>query len=81
MTWSRTSNHTRLYHNGVEVRYSTQEIGSGSVLDDTTYPFTIGARGALGEVTFFDGLMDEIRLYGYALSGEEIRDIYNSFAP
>ena len=45
------------------------------------YPYTIGARGALGEVTFFDGLMDEVRLYGYALTEEEIRDIYNSSAP
>jgi len=51
------------------------------VLDDTTYPFTIGARDALGEVTFFDGLIDDVRLYGYALSDEEIRDIYNSYAP
>jgi len=51
------------------------------VLDDTVYPYTIGARGALGEVTFFDGLMDEVRLYGYALTEEEIRDIYNSSAP
>jgi hypothetical protein len=81
MTWSRMTNRTRLYHNGSEVQYSEQEIGSGSVLDDTTYPFTIGARGALGEATFFDGLMDEVRLYGYTLDEEQIRDIYNSYAP
>ena len=81
MTWSRATNRTRLYHNGAEVQYSTQEIGSGSVLDDTTYPFIIGARGALGDVTFFDGLMDEVRLYEYALTEQEIQDIFNSFAP
>ena len=33
------------------------------------------------EVTLFDGLMDEVRLYGYALTEEELRDIYNSSAP
>jgi len=33
-----------------------------------------------GEVTFFDGLIDEVRLYGYVLTEEEIREIYNSFA-
>jgi hypothetical protein len=81
MTWIRATNRTRLYHNGIEVQYSVQEIGSGSVLDDTTHPFTIGARGALGEVTFFNGLIDEVRLYGYVLTEEEIRDIYNSSAP
>jgi len=51
------------------------------VLDDTTYPYIIGARGALGEVIFFDGLMDEVRLYGYALAEEKILEIYNSFVP
>jgi hypothetical protein len=81
MTWSRTTNRTRLYHNGIEVQYGTQETGSGSVLDDTTYPFTIGARGALGEATFFNGLIDEVRLYGYALTENEVLDVYNSFAP
>ena len=34
-----------------------------------------------GEVTFFNGLMDEVRLYGYALTEDEVRDIYNSSAP
>jgi hypothetical protein len=81
LTWSRTTNRTRLYHNGVEVRYSVQETGSGSMLDDTAYPYIIGARGALGEATFFNGLIDEVRLYGYALTEEEIRDIYNSSTP
>jgi hypothetical protein len=81
LTWSRTTNQTRLYHNGVEVQYGVQEVGSGSVLDDTTYPFTIGARGALGQVTFFNGMVDEVRLYDYVLTEEQIRDIYSSFAP
>ena len=81
MTWSRATNRTRLYRNGAEVQYDIQEIGSGSILDDTSYPYTIGARGALGDATFFDGLIDEVRLYGYALTEEEIRDIYNYFTP
>jgi len=81
MTWSRMTNRTRLYHNAIEVRYGIQEIGSGSVLDDTDFPYTIGARGALGDVTFFNGLIDEVRLYGYALTEEEIRNIYDSYNP
>jgi hypothetical protein len=81
LTWSRATNSTRLYHNGAEVQYSSREIGSGSVLDDTAFPYTIGARGALSDVTFFDGLIDEVRLYGYALTEEEIRNIYDSYAP
>jgi len=62
-------------------RLNLRDYRSGSVLDDTTYPYIIGARGALGEVIFFDGLMDEVRLYGYALAEEKILEIYNSFVP
>ena len=68
MVWSRTTNRTRLFHNGVEVRYDIQETGSGTPQEDGDYPFTIGARAPLGDVTFFDGLMDEVRLYNRALS-------------
>ena len=78
MVWSRATNTTRLYHNGVEVRYATQDIGTGSPLDDTTYACTIGARGNLGSVTFFNGLIDEVRLYRRALAGSEIGALYGS---
>jgi len=81
LTWSRTTNTTRLYHNGIEVQYHIQDIGSGGVLDDATYPFTIGARGALGDVTFFYGLIDEVRLYKRVLSPQEIQDLHSSFSP
>jgi len=33
------------------------------------------------EVTFFDGLIDEVRLYGDALTEEDILEIYNPSAP
>lgn len=81
MVWSRTTNITRLYHNGREVRYTTQDVATGSPLDDTTHPFTIAARGALGEVTFFNGLIDEVRLYRRTLTDEEIYDLYLPLAP
>ena len=78
LVWSRATNTTRLYHNGVEVRYATQDIGTGSPLDDTTHPWTIGARGNLGSVTFFNGLIDEVRLYRRALAASEIGSLYGS---
>ncbi len=76
MIWSRTTNRIRLYRNGAEVRYDNQQTGLGTLQDDTDYPFTIGARGALGEVTFFNGLIDEVRLYKRALSIQEIVEVY-----
>ena len=80
LTRSHTTGTTRLYRNGVEVAYAVQEVGSGSPLDDSSYPFIIGARGALGESTFFNGLMDEVRLYNRALSKQEIANLSGSAA-
>lgn len=80
MTWSRTTNTTRLYHNGVEVPYGSQDIGTGAPQDDTDYPFTIGARGALGPVTFLNGLLDDLRLDRRPLTALEIRDLFTSSA-
>jgi hypothetical protein len=76
MVWSRATNATTLYHNGREVSYSIHDIGTDGPLDDTTHAFTIGARGALGEGTFFKGLIDEVRLYNRALTAGEIYDLY-----
>ncbi len=76
LTWSLTDHTARLYHNGVEVNYSIRSIGTGFVLDDRSHPWTIGARGALGEVTFFDGLIDEAAIHDRVLSAEEIREHY-----
>lgn len=80
MVWSRATNRTRLYHNGVEVRYDVQDTGSGTPQNDTDYPLTLGARGALGEVTFFDGLMDEVRLHNRVLSAQEIAELCGEVA-
>lgn len=77
MTWSAADNITRLYHNGVEVSYAKKEVGTGSILDDTTHPFLIGTRGNLSPETFFNGLIDEVRLYGQALSAQEVWGLYN----
>jgi hypothetical protein len=63
------------------VTYQIHDVGTGIPLDDTTFPWTIGARGALGEGTFFDGSMDDVRLYKRALSAQEILDLYLLYAP
>jgi hypothetical protein len=78
LTWSLTDNTTRLYHNGVETYYASRTIGTGSPLDDGSHLWTIGARGALGDVTFFDGLIDEAVIYDRVLSPDEIWQNYLS---
>ncbi len=64
------------YVDGVEVgRYATSII----VASDSTL-FAIG-KGAVGTNRFFNGLIDEVRIYNRALSVEEIRYQYNKGGP
>ncbi|UCG57991.1 MAG: hypothetical protein JSU70_00515, partial [Phycisphaerales bacterium] len=81
LTWSAADDTTRLYRNGSEVNYTVHDIGTGSVEDDTAYPYAIGSRGALGEVTFFRGVIDEVRLYSRALSPGEVWGLYVYVSP
>ena len=77
LTWSLKTNKIRLFHNGLEIQYRIQDVGSGIVVDDSDYPYTIGTRGALGTPMFFTGYIDEVQLYKRVLSPQEIRAIYN----
>ncbi|UCF16111.1 MAG: LamG domain-containing protein, partial [Phycisphaerales bacterium] len=72
LTWSPSTNSIRLFRDGIEVQYGPQNIGSGAALDDTTHPFTIGVRSGLNNGTFFDGLINDVRLYDRALDPNEI---------
>jgi hypothetical protein len=72
LTWNQSTNITKLFLNGIEVMYNFQNIGSGSVLDDTTSPFTIGARGDLDSLMFFNGIIDDVRIYNRILDPNDI---------
>ncbi len=82
MTWSAATNLTRLYRNGVEVVYTTQTAGTGTTWDDSVHPISIGMRGdptlPIDATTFFNGVLDEIRLYNRPLTSQEINNLYSS---
>jgi hypothetical protein len=78
MTWSLADSTIRLYRNGTEVAYSSiRAVNTGSPLDDSSHPFTIGVEGALESITFFNGLIDEVRIYNRVLSANQITALYN----
>ncbi|MCP4609810.1 MAG: hypothetical protein GY845_13970 [Planctomycetes bacterium] len=72
LTWNQITNTIQLFHNGIEVLYTIQNTGSGGVVDDTTYPLTIGAGGSLVNGTFFNGIIDDVRIYNRVLDANDI---------
>jgi hypothetical protein len=68
----REENVARLYVNGTEVLNGTTTFGDAS----NTQQITIGQRG--DNSTWANGTIDDVRVYDYALSPEQIKALYNS---
>jgi hypothetical protein len=61
----------KLYRNGVAVSSASYSVGAITVSEN----WAIGARGT-GTERFFNGLIDDVRLYNRALSDTEIKALY-----
>lgn len=73
----RDSNSLRLYVDGVAMT-PTDITGSGDI-DDTeglTFGATNNGEGGRGNGQWFDGLIDEVRIYNRALSADEALQLY-----
>ena len=62
----------RIYVDGV-LAGSTVAVGT---IDATTLDSLIGVHNSLA-TNFFNGLLDDVRIYNRALSNDEIKQLYN----
>jgi Concanavalin A-like lectin/glucanases superfamily len=76
MTFSSTTGEIKLYADGSQVG-STFSSGMSSI-NNTSGDFVIGADPSDGPGMEVDGLVDDVRIWGRALSGTEISNIYNA---
>jgi len=69
--------HWRLYRNGVEIASQVESTGAVAVATG----WAIGAR-ATGTERFFEGTIDDARIYDRGLSAAEVHDLgYENYAP
>jgi len=62
----------KIYFNGAVV--AEKEVAGK--LNSTTHPFGLGYNPVDGG-NYFNGALDEVKMYNYALSDQEIQDLYN----
>jgi len=67
-----------LYVDGSEIAYTTDNSGAWPDIDTSAYRTIIGAEES--DVVFFNGTIDEVRVYNRALSAEEVMDLYQAGA-
>ena len=77
MTWDGTNvaANVGVYLNGVALSHSFNTNGVGSKVDDSSYSLTIGDNGS--NTRYFDGEMDDFRVYNRVLSASEIQQLYS----
>lgn len=64
----------RMYVDGKNV---SNPIASGSISSSST-PFLIGAQYNTGSIShYFNGQIDDVRIYNYALSAAQVKKLYN----
>ena len=76
MTYSQQDRLIHLYLNGTEVSYLNQSPLTGSYSGDSSVALTLGAQHSTGD--FFDGIMDDARIYNRTLSDTEIKFLYGT---
>ena len=74
-TYSDTDNIQRIYVNGVNVKENNAVTGS---IISNTKPLLLGTRADFNSVHFFNGIIDEVRIFNRALSADEIKASYNA---
>lgn len=77
--FSQSGKSAKIYINGVEQATTTTGTIPSSIGNDEGY-FAIGAEDSTAPpnpTNFYDGLIDEVRLYNRALSSDEIHELYS----
>lgn len=72
----RENNEQKIYINGVENSDINDISGYGSFDSQTSNEILIGARR--GDVSYFDGKIDDVRIYNYALTSKQINKAMNN---
>ncbi|MDH3738489.1 MAG: DNRLRE domain-containing protein, partial [Alphaproteobacteria bacterium] len=77
-TYDNASGMMRLYLDGVEVASTAHAVG-GALDTNPAVPVALGANGTAER--FFNGILDDVRIYNRALGATEISDLYDAGAP
>ncbi len=74
-TYNAATGQMKLYLDGTEVASQLHPAG-GAIDTNPTVPVAIGANGTAEQ--FFDGVLDDVRVYNRALNATEIADLFTA---
>ena len=68
----------KIYVDGDNKGLADSPTWAGSVIKDSSTTLDIGRRAYSGSEQYYDGLIDEVGIWGRALTSEEVTQLYNS---
>lgn len=74
-TYSSATKTAKVFLNGIEIAYTTQTAGVGSIISDATSNFQVGQQPS--SPSYFKGTVDEVALWNTALTASEVYNIYS----
>jgi len=73
------ANSVKIYVNGSSQTISSSNYPSNSTIRDTSSPFELGSRST--SAIYYDGLLDEVTIFGSILTSTQVTEIYNAGTP
>jgi hypothetical protein len=77
--WNATTKTATLYINAKQPTYQTQTTGVGTYTTDAADSARIGCQHS-SCLQFMKGQIDDVRIYNYALSATQVKNVYNGGA-
>jgi hypothetical protein len=75
--WNAGTKTAKLYIDGTEPSYQVAHPGTGTYNSDAWNNKEIGRIPHAGGMQYFNGTIDDLRIYNKALSAEEVQQLYN----
>ncbi len=80
--WNSQSRTTKIYIDGVEASYDLSSVGAGNYVVDETYNLSLGnLHPTAANTTKYKGLVDELKIYDFVLSAEQVKSDMNNILP
>ena len=74
--WDADTKTVRIYIDGTESLYANNVPGQGSYNNDASYDKEIGRMAYTGGIQYFEGNMDQIKIFNKTLSQQEIDELF-----